>query len=267
MAVHPRAIFFYYSIYFFISVMLKRVIHSELLTDGSNDVHLSDIYPPSDNEGNVLEILAEIDVIQKDLESKQSGNNDVNSISAAEQSLESCSNENEELLARLRRLENVFNVTQSNLDLTDASLLELMYSKIQKKIFSSIPETDEICNFNIITGKCTNSCYCEFRPVLGDYTPSRMCRLIVPEKLNTSCDPLQKDPAWMIESAKIVKKIVTTIVVSGAERIKDRAPPSDSECSFSLKSMQCSPDDQCVFSYQFGDYSLSRSCRFKIEDE
>lgn len=247
--------------------MLKIVVHSELLSVGSNDVHLSDIYPPSDNEGNVLEILAEIDVKQKYFESKQSENNDVNSISAAEQLLESCSNENEELLARLRRLENVFNVTQSNLDLTDASLLELMYSKIQKEIFSSIPETDEICNFNIIAGKCTNSCYCEFRPVFGDYTPSRMCRLIVTENLNKSCDPLQKDPAWMIESAKIVKKLVTTIVVSGAERIKDRAPPSDSECSFSLKSMQCSPDDQCVFNYQFGDYSLSRSCRFKIEDE
>jgi hypothetical protein len=268
MAVYPRAFFFYCSIYFFITVILKRVVYSELLSAVSNDGLISDMNPVSDNEGFISETLAEMDVIKRNLgANKQSENNDVSSLSATELSLESCNNENDELLARLRRLENVFNVTQSNADLADASLLELMYSKIQKKIFSSIPDTDEACHFNLITGKCTNSCYCEFRPVLGDYTPSRMCRLIVPDKLNTSCDALQKDPAWIIESAKIVKKIITTVVVSSAKRIKERAPPSDSDCNFSLKSMECSPNDQCVFSFHFGDYSLSRSCRYKVEDE
>ena len=229
-------------------------IHNEI--DGKSYDRSSDKNNNQINGKNRYENSLEIDEIS-----------DMIPFPVVDSPLETCKNENDELLQRLERLESIFNVSQFNPDLDDISLMELMYMSVKEKILNSVPDTDESCSFNLITGKCAPSCYCEFKPMLGDYTPSRMCRIIPKEKIDTTCDHSKKDKPWIVESAKSVKNILSFVLSNIAKNIKEKAPPSDIECKFSLPSMECYPRNKCVLDYQFGDYSPSRSCRYRIEDE
>lgn len=181
--------------------------------------------------------------------------------------LDTCKGENEELLQRLERLESIFNVSQFNPDLDDVSLMELMYLSVREKVLNSVPDTDKYCTFDFVTGKCAPSCYCEFKPLFGDYTPSRMCRLIPKDKLDSNCDYTKRGIPWIVEAAKFTKNLISFIANNVMEKIKEKAPPSDIECKFSIPSMECFPRKKCVLDYQFGDYSPHRSCRLKLEGE
>lgn len=180
-----------------------------------------------------------------------------------ESSLEVCKSENQELLMRLERLESVFNVSQFNPDLDDVSLMELMYISLKEKFLKSIPTTDERCHFDFVTGKCSSSCICEFKPRFGDYTPSRMCRLIPDDRIDKTCDNESKDAPWVLLFAKIIKNSVGSALTSAMRRLQEKAPPSDPECRFSLPSMECIPSSKCTLEYQFGDYNPHRSCRYR----
>lgn len=180
-----------------------------------------------------------------------------------ESSLKLCKGENQELLMRLERLESVFNVSQFNPDLDDVSLMELMYISLKEKFVKSIPTTDEQCHFDFITGKCSSSCICEFKPRFGDYTPSRMCRLIPNDRIDKTCDYEKKDAPWVIVSAKFVKNSVGSALTSAIRRLQEKAPPTDPECRFSLPVMECVPSNRCTLEYQFGDYNPHRSCRYR----
>jgi hypothetical protein len=67
--------------------------------------------------------------------------------------------------------------------LDDASLLELFLLSVKEKLLQSVPPTDAQCGFDIVTGKCSPMCHCEFRPQWGDYSPARACRLIPSDRL------------------------------------------------------------------------------------
>ena len=180
--------------------------------------------------------------------------------------LETCRSENEELLQRLERLESVFNVSQFNPDLDDVSLMELMYLSVKQKVLNSVPSTDEFCKFDYITAKCAPSCYCEFKPKLGDYTPSRMCRLIPNENIDRTCDHLKRQTPWIVESANFTKKMIGFVVTKMMKKIREKAPPTDNECKFNLPSMECFPRNKCALDYQFGDYNPHRACRYRLEE-
>ena len=181
--------------------------------------------------------------------------------------VETCRGENEELLQRLERLERIFNVSQFNPDLDDLSLMELMYMSVKDKFLNSVPNTDEYCTFDIITGKCAPSCHCEFRPLFGDYTPSRMCRFKPKDKIDHTCDLSKRGTPWIVEAAKLTKNLINFVANNVVKRIQEKAPPSDIECKFSIPSMECFPRNKCVLDYQFGDYSPHRSCRLKLDGE
>ena len=193
--------------------------------------------------------------------------NELISIYDSKTPLDTCRGENEELLERLERLERIFNISQFNPDLDDLSLMELMYMSAKEKFLTSVPNTDEYCTFDFITGKCAPSCHCEFRPLLGDYTPSRMCRFIPKDKIDHACDLSKRGTPWVVKAAKSTKNLISFIANNVVKRIQEKAPPSDIECKFSIPSMECFPRNKCVLDYQFGDYSPHRSCRLKLDEE
>ena len=181
-----------------------------------------------------------------------------------EQSLESCRSVNEELLERLMRLERIFNVSQYNPDVDDLSLMEVMYMTMKENLSKSIPPTDEECHFNFITAKCAPPCLCAFKPQVGDYTPSRMCRLIPEDSIDKTCNRLDKGTPWALKSAKFVKNGASVVFGKVLNLLREKAPPTDPECMFSVPLMQCLPINKCAFTYQFGDFSPSRSCRYRV---
>jgi hypothetical protein len=182
--------------------------------------------------------------------------------------LEICRAQNEELMGRLERIESVFNASHLNPDLEDASLLEVMFKTAQEKIFTSIPATDEECSFNWLTGKCNPSCKCAFQPKLGDYTPSRACRLIDTPGDEQTCDSSsdKREEPWAAKLMKGVSKAAKKAATTIHEKLDQIAPPTDHECRFSLKDMKCVPDDLCTFDFQWGDFHPGRSCRYRLDD-
>jgi hypothetical protein len=142
-----------------------------------------------------------------------------------------------------------------------------MYISLREKFVKSIPKTDEQCRFDFITGKCSSPCTCEFKPRFGDYTPSRMCRLIPNDRIDTTCDHQRKDAPWVIVSAKFIKNSVGSALTSAIRRLQEIAPPTDPECRFSLPVMDCVPSTRCTLEYQFGDYNPHRSCRYRSKTE
>lgn len=184
-----------------------------------------------------------------------------------EPSLETCRSENEELLERLMRLERIFNVSQYNPDVDDLSLMEVMYITVKENLSKSIPPTDEECHFNFITAKCTPPCFCTFKPQVGDYTPSRMCRLIPDDKIDKSCNHFDKGTPWAVSSAKFVKNGAAVVFKKVLNFLREKAPQTDPECTFSVPLMQCLPSSKCALTYHFGDFSPGRSCRYRAVDD
>jgi hypothetical protein len=217
-------------------------------------------------DGNA-EIIPETSQSVTSKTEKQSDLISIVSTPSLEASLNVCKNENQELLMRLERLESVFNVSQFNPDLDDVSLMELMYISLKEKFVKSIPRTDGQCHFDFITGKCSSPCTCEFKPRFGDYTPSRMCRLIPNDRIDSTCDHERKDAPWMIVSAKFIKNSVGSALTSAMRRLQEKAPPTDPECRFSLPVMDCVPSTRCTLEYQFGDYNPHRSCRYRSKTD
>ena len=125
-----------------------------------------------------------------------------------------------------------------------------------------IPETDDICNFNWISGKCNPKCICGFKPKLGDYSPSRSCRLLSKEEMDSNCDNTINDIPWIIRTTNKMNEMIGTI----RDIIKEKAPSTDNDCSFSWKNFKCEPEHMCKLKYKLGDYSINRVCRLRYGD-
>ena len=207
----------------------------------------------------------------------------------------SCEDKNALLMERLEKYERIFNVTHFNPDYDDVSIVELLFLNLREKLIKLVPNTDEVCKFDWVVGECYPKCECEFKPKLGDYSPSRACRLrdkdmakIGNEEVNHTCDPNVKSTPWAVKvarraqkevafkGAKVLQKakqevivghrIITTKLVELQHRIITQAPASDEECKWNLLQFRCSPVDMCIFDIQFGDYSLDRACRLRVDD-
>jgi hypothetical protein len=177
--------------------------------------------------------------------------------------LDTCSRQNELLLERLDRLEKMIMEPRFDPDDANSSLLELVYTLAIEKAVKLIPPTDRECSFNWVTGKCSPRCSCEFRPVIGDFHPSRTCRLIPINRLNSSCDPYKRDEPWALRLYRGAKSVAVHIKRS----VIDNAPPTDAQCMFAFPAMRCEPEDICKLSYRLGDYNPHRACRLRGDDE
>ena len=162
------------------------------------------------------------------------------------------------------------------LDDDDASLMELLMKSAKGKLLSSVPPTDKECTFDWVIGKCTPMCRCQFRPQWGDYSPSRACRLIVPNAAGEEeCEDETKERPWAEKLAEKVRyhaekmaKEANHHIQRGAKqtmtKLRELAPPTDEDCVFSLQSLRCEPVDLCVWDLQLGDFSPHRACRHKL---
>lgn len=177
----------------------------------------------------------------------------------------SCEQVNEILYERLERLERIFNISQFNPDLDDVSILEIMFHSVSEKLLKSIPETDAECKFNFVTGACNPKCTCGFKPKLGDYSLSRACRKLSVEEMIPGCDEeaTKNDSSWVSKLANKTKEKLHQLKV----HIEKHSPPTDKECRFSIRKLKCVPVHMCTFDFQLGDYSLSRACRLRLDDE
>ena len=168
-----------------------------------------------------------------------------------------------------------------NGDEDDASLMELLMRSAKGKLLASVPSTDSECSFDWVIGKCTPMCRCQFRPQLGDYSPSRACRLIVPNAGEVGsagheqCGDETTERPWAIKLAEKVRYHAEKIakeahhhIQQGAKqamtKLREVAPPTDKDCVFSLESLRCQPVDLCVWDFQLGDFSPDRACRHKL---
>jgi hypothetical protein len=178
------------------------------------------------------------------------------------------------LLDRLDRLEIAHNTSLNAVAIGHhISSVHKTVKGAVAEVLKGAPATDPECSFDYIQGVCVPRCDCTFVPKLGDYTLSRACRLHSSthdgsgtEKLAdpsaTECDSSKKLEPWVIRLSKRVIKHVNTLKV----HIKENAPATDEECTFSLSRMNCVPSHSCVFDYHYGDYSLSRACRLILDD-
>ena len=175
------------------------------------------------------------------------------------------------LRERVERLEAIFNVTNFDPDSEEHSMLDLFARYAEDRIITSIPPTDPECSFNWLVGKCYPLCQCHFAPKLGDYSPTRACRLVPIEDRDEDCDPTAQQIPWFI----ILYSKVSTFIRSSkktlmavADSIVDKAPPSDVQCSWSwsISDFGCSPKMDCAFIPELGDYSLDRMCRLRVDD-
>lgn len=195
----------------------------------------------------------------------------VSTTESSSSSISACAAENQRLHQRLERLERIFNMSQFNPDFEDVSLLEILVMQTRSKLFAAVPRTDPECQFNWIIGKCFPLCNCTFAPKLGDFSPSRACRLIPPETRNETCDPNSLQIPWFLRVSAALTSAwhsahKTTVMIKTA--ITENAPPSDSHCKWSwkLRDMGCRPKNDCALVYEWGDYSLDRMCRLRVDD-
>lgn len=185
--------------------------------------------------------------------------------------------EKQVLLERLERLEKIFNSTHFNVELDDKSLLEVLYDSFKSNMLDSVPLTDKECRFDLYTGECLPRCKCQLRPSVGDYTLDRMCRLREPEQIKDLLDTCSESTTSLLFKARSkLSTFVNDRLLTGIEELKtkalmnvhqqlSRAPHSDEECKWSFRTFSCSPKSVCSFDYQFGDYSLNRACRLRVD--
>lgn len=138
---------------------------------------------------------------------------------------------------------------------------------VKNKIEQGAPHTDEECGFDYIVGRCTPVCDCNLQPKLGDYSLGRACRFIdkleigvEASELVPPCDPDEFDTKpWVRRFSRRFMRVLKNVIA----HIKEHAPPTDTECTFEWLHFKCKQG--CEFSYQYGDYSLTRACRLKVE--
>ena len=150
--------------------------------------------------------------------------------------------------------------------LDDASLLELFLLSVKEKLLQSVPPTDAQCGFDIVTGKCTPMCHCEFRPKWGDYAPARACRLIPSDRLESmQCDANKLETPWVVKLVQVVGRHAGKATERLRAKVVEMAPPTHEDCRFSLKSLKCEPSDLCIWDFHPGDFSLDRACRYRVD--
>jgi hypothetical protein len=166
----------------------------------------------------------------------------------------------------------MLNASYLNPDVEDSSVMEMFMLQLRSKVFASIPPTDAECHFNWLFGRCYPLCKCRFSPKLGDYSPSRACRLIPADEVDENCEPTQRQTAWFLRIAgafvNAARAVHRTALVVG-KAIADNAPHSDEKCTWSwrIDDMGCRPKKECALIFEMGDYSLDRMCRLRVEDE
>mmetsp|Transcript_118 Transcript_118/g.389 ORF Transcript_118/g.389 Transcript_118/m.389 type:complete len:282 (-) Transcript_118:13-858(-) len=171
-----------------------------------------------------------------------------------------CEERNHELAQRVQRLERLFNESHLEIDLENASHLEIMWHSLREWALNAVPPTDPECVFDYGVGRCSPKCRCLLRPQPGDYTLSRACRLAPRERwTDPQCLALSDDP-WVQRAWRGARH-----AAQGALRfVQAHAPESDEECTFDWRNLRCSPADRCELQLQLGDYSPHRACRRRM---
>ena len=152
--------------------------------------------------------------------------------------------------------------------LDDASVLELFVMTAKEKLLQSVPPTDAECGFDLITGKCTPICHCEFRPQWGDYSPARACRLMTPPvegEQGVQCDPNKVEAPWAAKLLHALGRYARRATEQAKAKLVEMAPPTHEECRFSFKSVKCEPSDLCIWDFHPGDFTLDRACRYRVD--
>lgn len=204
----------------------------------------------------------------------------------------------QELLARIERLETLLNATTQDSLEQDQSLLDIWLTQLQHTIqHDIIPPTDKECTFDWATRSCKPNCRCNLQYRLGDYSLNRACRLTsdtdknclevpsqskdIENKANGAVENtiIQETAYNMLSNMVIHVRNFTSVLLSPVKTflvdiysvvlktLQEHAPESDDICYWSFKKMKCTPAKYCKFNYQWGDYSLSRACRLRAEED
>eukprot|EP01031_Cornospumella_fuschlensis_P031227 gene31226-37738_t len=177
----------------------------------------------------------------------------------------------EQLEDRIRKLERMVNdqrgidtieaVTAQNFDRTLINL-----AKARDWIAThAIPATDPECKFDWHTLDCEPACNCSLQYKVGDYNFDRACRL-KPKALRADCQNFIRTPSPLAKTVKQAMMIVQNQTDLLAKQLDSVAPATDKECKWSWKKMRCVPSQFCSLDFNWGDYSLSRACRFRTDD-
>ncbi|RYY89651.1 hypothetical protein EON63_00295 [archaeon] len=177
----------------------------------------------------------------------------------------------EQLEDRIRKLERMVN-DQKGIDTIEAisaqsfdrTLVNLAKAK-DWVLTHAIPDTDPECKFDWHTLDCEPACRCSLHYKLGDYNFDRACRL-KPKALQVDCQNFIRTPSPLAKSVKQTMNIIRNQTDLLAKQLDSVAPATDKECKWSWKKMKCVPSQFCTFEYVWGDYSLTRACRFRTDD-
>ena len=93
-----------------------------------------------------------------------------------------------ERVAELERL--AFDGQGNPLAPEETSLLEQFGVSAREFLVHRLsPRTDPECRWHYAKARCAPMCTCGFQYKFGDYTLSRSCRLLPPERVDAACDP------------------------------------------------------------------------------
>ena len=200
-------------------------------------------------------------------------------VTALAQSGDQCdalANENSLLRSRVVALEHELQQSHHNStcpppsqDLDDASLLELFATSIKEKVFAVVPPTDDACTFDFVRGRCMPACLCSFKPYWGDYTPGRACRLVTGPDIDTNVNACADgvaavdDRPWALRLAHAAHHHAKRAAAHALAKLREKSPPTDAGCIFSFKSFKCTPENECTWDFQLGDFNPHRACRYR----
>jgi hypothetical protein len=126
---------------------------------------------------------------------------------------------------------------------------------------NALPPTDHSCKFDWETLSCNPPCSCTLNYKPGDYSLDRACRLRSPKEAIADCATYHVEPSFLF---KTVDKVRNRLVSLQAQ-VMSIAPPSDEDCRWNWQRLKCAPVDFCTLDVQWGDYSLTRSCRLRTD--
>ena len=169
-----------------------------------------------------------------------------------------------ERVAELERL--AFDGQGNPLAPEETSLLEQFGVSAREFLVHRLsPRTDPECRWHYAKARCAPMCTCGFQYKFGDYTLSRSCRLLPPERVDAACDPRSiEDEAGAFEK---LSRFATKLARDIGRFLDEAAPRTDGACRFALGQMQCEPSERCALRYRFGDFSPGRACRLRDEPE
>jgi hypothetical protein len=136
---------------------------------------------------------------------------------------------------------------------------------LRNSVLAVLPESDQQCSFDWNTLRCSPICSCEWKPLFGDLSPNRACRLRSADI--TDCSIVAKDPSLVHSLVRKFFFVFKEQVDRWTLKVLSSAPFSDDICFWSFKSLSCEPSSICEFSFQFGDYALDRACRIVTDRE